>query len=67
MDKSTTTKKSEVSTNSEVPQFIFGMHFYSVSEGREGGGRWGSSISVVSDYRLDDEGLIPGRGKGFFL
>jgi hypothetical protein len=27
---------------------------------------WGSSVSVVSDYRLDDWGLIPSRGKGFF-
>jgi hypothetical protein len=25
-----------------------------------------SSISKVSDYGLDDRGLIPGRGKGFF-
>jgi hypothetical protein len=29
--------------------------------------RWGSSISVVSDYRLDDRGLILGRCKAFFL
>jgi hypothetical protein len=28
---------------------------------------WGSSVSIVSDYRLDDRGSIPGRGKGFFL
>jgi hypothetical protein len=30
----------------------------------------GSSVSIVSDYGLDDwaiGGLIPGRGKGFFL
>jgi hypothetical protein len=28
-----------------------------------------SSISIVSDYRLDEWGLIPsrGKGKGFFL
>jgi hypothetical protein len=26
-----------------------------------------SSVSIVSDYRLDDRGSIPGRGKGFFL
>jgi hypothetical protein len=26
-----------------------------------------SSVSMVSDYRLDDRGLIPGRGKGSFL
>jgi hypothetical protein len=26
-----------------------------------------SSGSIVSDYGLDDRGLIPGRGKGFFL
>jgi hypothetical protein len=25
----------------------------------------GSSVSIVSDYRLDDRGSIPGRGKGF--
>jgi hypothetical protein len=27
----------------------------------------GSSGSTVSDYGLDDRGLIPGRGKGFFF
>jgi hypothetical protein len=27
----------------------------------------GSSGSIVSDYGLDDWGLIPGRGKGFFF
>jgi hypothetical protein len=26
---------------------------------------WGSSVSIVSDYGLDDWGWIPGRGKGF--
>jgi hypothetical protein len=26
-----------------------------------------SSVSIVSDYRLDDRGSILGRGKGFFL
>jgi hypothetical protein len=30
-------------------------------------GSWGSSVSIVSDYRLDDQGSIPGKGKGFFL
>jgi len=28
---------------------------------------WGSSVSIVSGYRLDDCGLIPGRGKGCIL
>jgi hypothetical protein len=28
---------------------------------------WGSSVSIVSDYRLDDQGSIPGRGREFFL
>jgi hypothetical protein len=28
---------------------------------------WGSSVSIVSDYRLDHLGSIPSRGKGFFL
>jgi hypothetical protein len=28
---------------------------------------WGSSGSIVSDYRLDDRGSIPDRGKVFFL
>jgi hypothetical protein len=28
---------------------------------------WGSSVCTVSDCRLDDQGLIPGRGKDFFL
>jgi hypothetical protein len=28
---------------------------------------YGSSVSTVSDYRLDDWGSIPGRGKGFFV
>jgi hypothetical protein len=26
---------------------------------------WGSSVSTVYDYGLDDQGLIPGRAKGF--
>jgi hypothetical protein len=26
----------------------------------------GSSV-IVSDYRMDDQDLIPGRGKGFFF
>jgi hypothetical protein len=31
--------------------------------------RWsqGSSVSLVPEYRLNDWGLIPGRGKGFFF
>jgi hypothetical protein len=28
---------------------------------------WDSSVSTVSDYRLDNWGSITGRGKGFFL
>jgi hypothetical protein len=28
---------------------------------------WGSSVSIVSDYRLDDRGSISSRGKGLFL
>jgi hypothetical protein len=27
---------------------------------------WGSSVSIVSDYRLDDRVSILGKGKGFF-
>jgi hypothetical protein len=27
----------------------------------------GSSVSIVSDYGLDDWGSIPDRGRGFFL
>jgi hypothetical protein len=27
---------------------------------------WGSSVGIVSDYRLDDRDSISGRGKGFF-
>jgi hypothetical protein len=30
-------------------------------------GAGGSSVSTVSDYRVDDRDSIPGRGKGFFL
>jgi hypothetical protein len=26
---------------------------------------WGSSVSIVSDYKLDERGSIPGRGKLF--
>jgi hypothetical protein len=26
---------------------------------------WGSSVSIESEYRLDDWGLVPGRGKDF--
>jgi hypothetical protein len=28
---------------------------------------WDSSVSIMSDYGLDDWGLIPGRGKEFLL
>jgi hypothetical protein len=28
---------------------------------------WCTSVIIVSDYRLDDQSLITGRGKGFFL
>jgi hypothetical protein len=28
---------------------------------------WSCSVSIVSDYRLDDRSSIPGRGKGFLL
>jgi hypothetical protein len=27
----------------------------------------GSSVSIVSDYGLDDQGSIPDRGRGFFF
>jgi hypothetical protein len=27
----------------------------------------GSSGSIVSDYGLDDRGLVPDRGRGFFF
>jgi hypothetical protein len=27
--------------------------------------KWGSSVSIVSDYKMYDQGSIPGRGKGF--
>jgi hypothetical protein len=27
----------------------------------------GSSVSIVSEYRLDDRSSIPGRGKGLFF
>jgi hypothetical protein len=28
---------------------------------------WGSSVSIVSEYRLDDRGSIRGSDKGVFL
>jgi hypothetical protein len=28
---------------------------------------WGSSVSIVADYGLDDRGSIPDRGRGFFF
>jgi hypothetical protein len=28
---------------------------------------WGTSVSIVSDYRLDDRYWILSRGKGYFL
>jgi hypothetical protein len=28
---------------------------------------WGSSVTTLSDYRLDYRGSVPGRGKEFFL
>jgi hypothetical protein len=30
-------------------------------------GSCGSSCSIVSDNRLDDQGSIPDRGRGFFF
>jgi hypothetical protein len=30
-------------------------------------GSLGNSVSIVSDYRLDDQGSISGIGKGFFF
>jgi hypothetical protein len=30
-------------------------------------GSWYSSVGIVSDYRLDDRGSIPGSDKGLFL
>jgi hypothetical protein len=30
-------------------------------------GGQGSSVSIVSDYGLDDRGSIPNRGRGFFF
>jgi uncharacterized membrane protein len=30
-------------------------------------GSRGSSVSIVSDYGLDDRGSIPDRSRGFFL
>jgi hypothetical protein len=36
------------------------VEFYSMEGNRD------SSVSIVSEYRLDGRGLIPGRGKGFF-
>jgi hypothetical protein len=30
-------------------------------------GSQGSSVSIVSDYGLDDRGSIPDRGRGFFF
>jgi hypothetical protein len=28
---------------------------------------WGSSVSIVSDYGLHNQGSIPDRGRGFFF
>jgi hypothetical protein len=28
---------------------------------------WGRSVNIVPDYRLENCGSIPGRGKGFFF
>jgi hypothetical protein len=30
-------------------------------------GSWGSSVSIISDYRLAERNSIPGRGKQLFL
>jgi hypothetical protein len=30
-------------------------------------GSRGSSVSIVTDYGLDDRGSIPDRGRGFFF
>jgi hypothetical protein len=42
----------------EAHQFSLLIHIWQGSRG--------SSVSIVSGYGLDDRGLIPGRGKGFF-
>jgi hypothetical protein len=28
---------------------------------------WGGSVSIVSEYRLDDRSSIPAMARGFFL
>jgi len=51
-----TQNKPKNSSNSKT---IFWIHLKHRS--------WGSSVNIVSDYRLDDRGSIPCRGKRFLL
>jgi hypothetical protein len=44
--------------------YILGRKFARVGKVNS---RWGSSVSTVSDYRLDDSRSISGRGKIFLL
>jgi hypothetical protein len=39
----------------------------SLFESLQATGAGAAQSVIVSDYRLDDRGLISGRGKGFFL
>jgi hypothetical protein len=43
----------------------FSLYFCMPVSGKVYFRSWGSSVSIVSDYRLDDRGSIPGRGKQF--
>jgi hypothetical protein len=47
----------------EIIVFRSGV-FVTTSKTEEG---WGSSLSIVSDYTLDNRDSIPGRDEGFFL
>jgi hypothetical protein len=52
----------ESRTNQSKPAYVC-CYFFVLDEKR----RRGSSVSIVSGYRMDDRGSIPIIGKGFFL
>jgi hypothetical protein len=47
----------------EVPEYVVGSYLCTFLKINKPG----SSVSIVSHYRLDGRGSIPDKGRGFFL
>jgi hypothetical protein len=53
--------------NSKVSLKLFYYNFQIKDQIKSYFMSWGSSVSIVTDYRLDDRGSIPDTGRGFFF